>query len=1191
MGGNSDHRNVSTNVDETSSLSALAAEQNASLAGVEKDDACSPVGPVIQSSDPKDDQLDMVDSGTDFTSQRASEPLDVSALVMSEEENKVTYGNSNRNSGSCLSDFLNEARDNQSNMLDSGFRSTIQELDLDKFINEEKRGSTYEGSERNNDSVLSDTLNEAESNQFYKEPKTWHDETPEEEGSDLTFGKSEPDTGSSASGAFNVANQDLKTDFYESITSTMETDRSPVTFTSENIFDHNEQLDSESISLISGKADSQFTSYSTNVDYQDSSNENNLPTYENRSLVRNRRKPVQPLPVIEVATTFSEKEESFVDEPVLEGLSDFYDFNASINPPKSRTASRSRSRSRTPGLPPLPPRQSRSKSRSVSPAKNLIVTADDLAGISDFFDYSVKMNRLTYDQLHGQRNRNVHKTSDDFLIEQLRLNQSKGATKKNFDLKLNIIKAANHRPNSPSHLSPVTPSTSSPSTPHKPRRMSSNVERDVEFIRGKYQKNAEDQSIYVGDYMEYDEEYDEAERFRRSRSQSRSMGDIFEAESEEASASSRRDLQERILAEIAKTTINYQDFSKDLTEAFISHERFGSDSAMSAQPEIVVQIDANRRSSSYGDDLEDEEYHHYRRFSLDQEYQVEDYPNDDDYVYIEQVEVRSNNRSRSYSPLLKIGGELERMGDTTSEQFLSSVENRSDRPDDVDDSGSEDERQTVVGADDDIGDSNNIQMEEYESYIHSEEEREIKYENGNLNEGDWKMEGAVGGAHVVDGDDIDNSLKIEQIYSEMVENLEPGIERDYDKIFNEVRRDVRRDNEDTASVKTDDLLDEILNDVDDKYSHIGKRTSTFLETERSPPSNTTRTRLRTRYGITASSLSYSTYEYSESTTSETVYQPKKEYNWRKNFKLDDDDVPSVKQSVSGSDDDNNKEDEETLQQTSDLLDTRKFSLGGESITLFSRTPDRLNDFSPDNEPLIEDEHSPENDSTNIHFDRLAHTEESTIEPSKQKKKRKTRKSSSGSIETAKGLSLDIGENTEAKDVTSRKKTGKPKKRKEGGNESDKVPNIPETSSPKRVNIKPKTSQKIILEATIPATNVPTTRHESAEKVTINRQPESPLKRSPSHEPKPQKFEVSVESAGASAPALLSAGTEVKPRSPSKSPARQSESPAATVQPPSPTTPASSSSEKSTSRNRPPLERTESSGAYELIKDSSMYPWF
>lgn len=581
--------------------------------------------------------------------------------------------------------------------------------------------------------------------------------------------------------------------------------------------------------------------------------------------------------------------------------------------------------------------------------------------------------------------------------------------------------------------------------------------------------------------------------FQRSRSQSRSPGrDVEDAKALQNidAEAAKRELQDQLLDQLAASSVNFQNFSRYLNTDFLDSERRASDSA-------IMQLDPFA-------DLEPEEYHHFRRYSLAQEQPVEEYPSDE-CVYISQIEVRSLTGKRTWLKedfythdldslelQLEEGRKLLQESDKDTEYATeerswaravlaaeaeaaefdetSAVYNFDicgeypGHDDACSSNDSEDERQTVVEMDDDDGDDddefefeldegisdNNERTQPTDESHHDTSECEEAERNAdryaNREANDWEEvdnvedfadysldDGAVGGAY------SDPDSFIEQIYNDAVKNRkQSGILRDYETMVQEQLPADNVDQSDSDKEKSSPDSERYalwaktreLSRSEDGHKHRDIDISLgLLEGERrdtemrylgdAQVAARQSTRLRTRYGYSPK-LQGGIAE--DDIEVDLNYKPKREYNWRKNFKLDDNESEGPSQELQSGEEllEQAQEqlekqeqevtlDEEQLQQLeleqdqdqdlfepppSGELDLRRISLGGESITLFSRSPERELLSVVLEETLPEQENG--GDSINpmeAANAELPINEESLEKPKKKKSKKKTRKGS------------------------------------------------------------------------------------------------------------------------------------------------------------------------------------------------------
>lgn len=469
-------------------------------------------------------------------------------------------------------------------------------------------------------------------------------------------------------------------------------------------------------------------------------------------------------------------------------------------------------------------------------------------------------------------------------------------------------------------------------------------------------------------------QYEELRRinaeFQRSRSQSRSpLGDI---EAEEvakiAEEATKRKLQDR-KADLEKVNINFQEFSRYLNAGFLDNERRASDSALIQKPEIIVQLQELEEDF----ELEPENYHHFRRFSLNQEQSIEEYPNDD-YVYVSQIEVQTPSGTRTWIREDYYSEDFEQLNFFTEESDTSvaptigadieALEEQLHGAEDEESDGSEDERQTVVDVDDeideDICDFNErgpADESHHEQSECEEAEREMDRYAGR-DADDWQRvenidelledqillaneEGAVSGT--ISALDYDSdSAAIDEIYDEAIKNRkQSGILRDYVSILNEMQ-DSYLNTEISGDGSEGDVSGTSGTGSTDGTNGTHKRSNKRKENTSSLKliNNERRehelrylgdanmadkqsTRLCTRYGY-APQLNVKGMEDLDIEV-DLSYTPKREYNWRKNFKIDEDEEKSNKPQYL----DEEVKTDDNINNRNQYLDLRKFSQGAE----------------------------------------------------------------------------------------------------------------------------------------------------------------------------------------------------------------------------------------------------------------------
>ncbi|KAH8270453.1 hypothetical protein KR018_010236 [Drosophila ironensis] len=592
--------------------------------------------------------------------------------------------------------------------------------------------------------------------------------------------------------------------------------------------------------------------------------------------------------------------------------------------------------------------------------------------------------------------------------------------------------------------------------------------------------------------------------FQRSRSQSRSplkeveLTQLRDIDAEAA----KRELQDQLLDRLAASGINFDNFSRNLNADFLDSERRASDSALMGE-------------------LEPEEYHHFRRYSLAQEQPVEEYPSDD-YVYISQIEVRTLTGTRTWLKEDFYTQETDEFGasktdlvdqdswaravlaaeaeaaefDATNAIYSYDIVGDHENLDLERSSSNESEdRQTVVEIDDDdeyefeldegISDNNERTQPTDESH-HDTSECEEAERNADryANRGaqDWEEiddvedfldygldDGAVGGATPYS----DPDSFIEQIYNEAIKNRkQSGILREYETMVQEQlpsdQSESERDKSGSESeryalwAKTRELE---RSSSGNRHTDVDVALGLMPESERRESemrylgdahvAARQSTRLRTRYGYNPK-LEVGALE--DDIDVDLNYKPKKEYNWRKNFRLDDTDEvernghegdngngnvedgeegEELKDQFDESDIQGQREDEflpdieNGEEANGEPLDLRRYSLGGESITLFSRSPVR--EILPD---VPEEQPQEEETTLNDRPEEAAAFEEAPVEkPKKKKSKKKVRKGS----KTDEELRGDNDSDTQA-DYSRRPEdpeAGEPPKRKSRSRRSSK----------------------------------------------------------------------------------------------------------------------------------------------------------
>lgn len=528
-------------------------------------------------------------------------------------------------------------------------------------------------------------------------------------------------------------------------------------------------------------------------------------------------------------------------------------------------------------------------------------------------------------------------------------------------------------------------------------------------------------------------EYEELRRinakFQRSRSQSRSpLRDIETKEvvkiEEEAA---KRELQDR-KTDLEKANINFQEFSRYLNAGFLDNERRASDSALIQKPEIIVQLQELEEDF----ELEPENYHHFRRFSLNQEQSIEEYPNDD-FVYVSQIEVQTPSGTRTWIREDYYSEDFDQLNFFTDanigptigvyNESLEALEEQLQVAEEEETDGSEDERQTVVDVDDeideDICDFNErgpADESHHEQSECEEAEREMDHYAGR-DADDWQRvenidelleeqilsaneEGAVGGT--ISALDYDSdSVAIDEIYDEAIKNRkQSGILRDYDSILNEMQKsylnkEVAADGSegDVSATSDTDRTNKGANKRNEITSSLKLINNERREREQrylgdASVAERQSTRLRTRYGY-APQLNVKGMEDLDIEV-DLSYTPKREYNWRKNFKIDEDEENSNKSQFLDTEINMN----DNMNNANQYLDSRKFSLGGESITLFSQGAEGVCYVADEDQQNTETIEKEKECSNELNEPLQMEGAELSLEKSKKKKsKKKLRKDS------------------------------------------------------------------------------------------------------------------------------------------------------------------------------------------------------
>ncbi|KAH8286302.1 hypothetical protein KR054_006372 [Drosophila jambulina] len=554
--------------------------------------------------------------------------------------------------------------------------------------------------------------------------------------------------------------------------------------------------------------------------------------------------------------------------------------------------------------------------------------------------------------------------------------------------------------------------------------------------------------------------------FQRSRSQSRSPlreEELTQLRDIEAEAA-KRELQDQVLDRLAASSVNFESFSRHLNADFLDSERRASDSALMGE-------------------MEPEEYHHFRRYSLAQEQPVEEYPSDD-YVYISQIEVRTHTGTRTWlkedfypqdaddylnakgqvvdqdswaRAVLGAEAEAAEFDETNAIYSYDIVGDHEALDQERSSSNDSEDRQTVVEIDEDDEDEyefeldegisdNNERTQPTDESHHDTSECEEAERNADryANRGaqDWEEvedvddfldysldDGAVGGATPYS----DPDSFIEQIYNEAIKNRkQSGILRDYETMVQEQlpsdlsesekeksgsdseryalwakTRELERSSSRTRHTDVDVALG-LVADSERRESEMRYLGDAHVAARQS-------TRLRTRYGYNPK-LDVGAVE--DDIEVDLNYTPKREYNWRKNFRLDDNDDEVERNGQDKLDEEKEEQIENRDQFEEELepqdlyqeqedqdpylytneengegaigepIDPRRYSLGGESITLFSRSPVReiLSDVP---EELPQEEEPPrEQPEETVPMEEMP-----SEKPKKKKSKKKLRKGS------------------------------------------------------------------------------------------------------------------------------------------------------------------------------------------------------
>ncbi|XP_022212237.2 LOW QUALITY PROTEIN: trichohyalin-like [Drosophila obscura] len=589
--------------------------------------------------------------------------------------------------------------------------------------------------------------------------------------------------------------------------------------------------------------------------------------------------------------------------------------------------------------------------------------------------------------------------------------------------------------------------------------------------------------------------------FQRSRSQSRSplRGEEVALLRDIDEEVAKRELQDQLLDKLAASSVNFENFSRHLNADFLDSERRASDSAILKQ------------SDPYGEHLEPEEYHHFRRYSLAQEQPVEDYPSDE-YVYISQIEVRTMTGTRTW---LKedyysqerdeyecskesvvdqdswaravLAAEAEAAAfdatnaiysyDIAGEQQQQQQQQEQDFDFDLDldlerssTNDSDDERQTVVEIDDEdefeyefdegISDNNERTQPTDESHHDTSEceeaERNVdRYANRGAQ--DWEEvddaddfldygvdDGAVGGATPYS----DPDSFIEQIYNDAIKNRkQSGILREYETIVQEQLPSDHSESSDKEKSSSESERYALWAKTRELERSSSRNRNTdvdialglglglgLVESERrdtemrylgdAQVAARQSTRLRTRYGYNPQLQAG--VELEDDIEVDLNYKPKREYNWRKNFRLDEagnedgNEGGDMRQRTEEDEEEEEQEErdryeeeqqmdledynrneeplqyQENEQTNGEMSDLRRMSLGGESITLFSRSPMRelLTDVPEESTLPAEGEAAAAEAAPNEELPPPMEASEPPSEkPKKKKSKKKVRKGS------------------------------------------------------------------------------------------------------------------------------------------------------------------------------------------------------
>ncbi|XP_062135701.1 trichohyalin isoform X1 [Drosophila sulfurigaster albostrigata] len=581
------------------------------------------------------------------------------------------------------------------------------------------------------------------------------------------------------------------------------------------------------------------------------------------------------------------------------------------------------------------------------------------------------------------------------------------------------------------------------------------------------------ESIDLGITSQLDDLRHRTAEFNRSRSQSRSpVRDEMDAhalKNIEAEAA-KRELQDQLLDQLVASSGNFQDFSRHLNADFLESERRASDSAL-IQLDPFAYLDPEEyhhfRRYSLAQEQPVEEYPsdecvyisqiEVRSLTGKRTWLKEDFYTQDladlELSLTEEKEKRSEYLTEGSWARAVLAAEAEAAEfDETSAIYNYDIIGDYPVMDELSTNDSDDERQTVVEIDDDdeyefeldegISDNNERTQPTDESH-HDTSECEEAERNAdryaNRGADDWEEvehvedlpdynidDGAVGGAF------SDPDFYIEQIYNDAVKNRkQSGILREYETMIQEQLTAENADQSESEKDKSSSDSERYAlwaktRELDRSEEHQRHHKEIdisigLLESERrdtdmrylgdAQGAARQSTRLRTRYGY---SPKLQVDVVDDDIEVDLNYKPKREYNWRKNFKLDDNEpTETVEKTANDQEDDLeakhseeqhvDKEQVELLaeqqltyeggENLGESLDLRRISLGGESITLFSRSPERekLADVPEEGQPELENgevngQHQQEDEQLPIE-------EPLNEKPKKKKSKKKSRKGS------------------------------------------------------------------------------------------------------------------------------------------------------------------------------------------------------